>query len=294
MTKNKYFIHEKETAEILKAMRRISDGDYSVRLDSISPLSAEFNAMALKLESDRNEQSALISNTVHDLKSPITAAAGFIDGILDGTIPEEKRDHCLKIVSIELKRMSRLASCLSELSKIESGIRKFNFAPFDVAESARTVLISLEQRINEKKLDVEFITESDKAYASADPDAIHEVIYNIVDNAIKFSKECGLLSVSIKDGGEKLLISIYNEGEGIPPEDVAHVFDRFFRTEKSRDNDKTGSGLGMHIAKTVIDAHGESIYAESEYGQNCRFCFTLSKAYPRKEAFADAKAMVDQ
>jgi len=280
--------------ELKEAIRRITDGDYSVRLDGTSPLSDDFNAMASKLEAERRSQLELISNTAHDLKSPMTAAAGFIDGILDGTVPEEKWAYCLGIVSLEIKRMSRLASTMSELSKIESGARKFNFSAFDVAESARTVLISLEQRINEKKLDVEFITESDKAYASADPDAIHEVIYNIVDNAIKFSKECGLLSVSIKDGGEKLLISIYNEGEGIPPEDVAHVFDRFFRTEKSRDNDKTGSGLGMHIAKTVIDAHGESIYAESEYGQNCRFCFTLSKAYPRKEAFADAKAMVDQ
>jgi len=279
MTKNKYFIHEKETAEILKAMRRISDGDYSVRLDSISPLSAEFNAMALKLESDRNEQSALISNTVHDLKSPITAAAGFIDGILDGTIPEEKRDHCLKIVSIELKRMSRLASCLSELSKIESGIRKFNFAPFDVAESARTVLISLEQRINDKKLDIEFLSETDKMYAEADADAIHEVMYNIIENAIKFSKDGGLLSVSIKSNDQKLLISIYNEGDGISPEDIPHVFDRFFRTENSQRTDKSGSGLGMHIAKTVINAHGEQIQAESEYGKNCCFSFTLKKSF---------------
>ncbi len=281
----KYFISKKSTfsiSELKKAMERISVGDYSVRLGEKALLSKEFNAMALKLETERKDQSAFISNTVHDLKSPMTAAVGFIDGILDGTIPEEKREHCLNIVSHEIKRVSKLASGLSELSKAEAGMRKFNIIPFDVAESARMILISLERRINEKKLDIEFVAESDKMYANADADAIYEVMYNIVDNAIKFSKDGGLLSVSISTSDEKLLISIYNEGDGIRPEDLPYVFDRFYRTETSQKRDRSGSGLGMHIAKTIIDAHGESIYVESEYGKNCCFKFTLTKSDMRK------------
>ena len=265
-------------SELKKAMEHIASGDYSVRLNEDIPLSNEFNAMAESIEKLHSEQWEFFSDIAHDLKSPMTSISGFVDGMLDGAIPPEKHSHCLNIVSTEIKRLSRLATGISRLAKFEHNTKKPDLAVFDVAETARNILISFEQRINEKSLNVEFDTESDKMLAYADQDAIYEVIYNIIDNAVKFSKSSGKLSVSIKDSGEKLTVSIYNEGDGIKDTDIPNIFNRFYRTDKSVRSDRTGSGIGMHIVRSILDAHGESVTAESEYGKSCCFKFTLAKA----------------
>ena len=141
---------------------------------------------------------------------------------------------------------------------------------------ARVIIIGFEQKIEEKKLDVEFVCDSDKMFAYADRDAIYQILYNICDNAVKFSTQGAVYRVTITEKNKKLYVSVYNEGQGIREEELPYVFDRFYKSDKSRGLDKTGVGLGMYIAKTIIDAHEEEIFVKSEYGKYCEFTFTLS------------------
>ena len=149
--------------------------------------------------------------------------------------------------------------------------------PFDICELSRQIIISLEQRLNDKKLDVEFECDEDNMIAVADRDAIHQVLYNICDNGVKFSREGGKYIFKIKDADKKILVSVYNEGDGIPKEDLPYVFDRFYKSDKSRGLDKTGVGLGMYISRTIIEAHGENITVRSKQGEFCEFTITLRK-----------------
>ena len=178
-----------------------------------------------------------------------------------------------------MQRLSRLVTTLLDISRIQAGDRKFVMAPFDICEMGRQVLISCEQRIDKKKLEVEFDIDDDNMYVSGDHDAIYQIMYNICDNAIKFSFEGGLLRISIRYAeNKKVRVSVYNEGEGIPFEDQPYIFERFYKSDRSRGKDKTGVGLGMFIAKTIIKAHGEDIVLHSEPGKNCEFVFTLPRA----------------
>ena len=155
----------------------------------------------------------------------------------------------------------------------------FTMVPFDICEMARLILISFEQQIEDKSLEVEFACDEDRMQVYADHDAIYQIFYNICHNAVKFSRRGGLLRLRITAEKEKkLLISVYNEGEGIPAEDQIHVFERFYKSDKSRGLDRSGVGLGLYIAKTIITAHGEKIGVISEPGKNCEFYFTLQRA----------------
>ena len=176
-----------------------------------------------------------------------------------------------------MHRLSRLVSQLLDISRLESGDRKFNFVDFDVAEVSRIILLSFEQKIDEKRLDVEFYSEEDSMFANADKDAIYQIIYNLCHNAIKFSKEGGKFVINItRIPGKKIKISIFDEGQVISPDDAKHVFDRFYKTDKSRGLDKSGVGLGLYICKTIVDAHGEVISHE-HHEDGCEFWFTLKE-----------------
>lgn len=225
-----------------------------------------------------------IANVSHDLRTPMTTISGFIESILDGAIPQDKIPHYLGIISGEVKRLSRLVSSLLDITKIQAGERKFNMAPFDICEMAREIIISSEQRLEDKRLDVEFDADRDNMFVNADRDAIHQVLYNLCDNGIKFARESGKYAISIKEIGSKIEVSVFNEGEGITPEDVPFVFDRFYKSDRSRGLDKTGVGLGLYISRTIIEAHGERIKVESAHGEWCRFTFTLPKANQTKNA----------
>jgi len=219
----------------------------------------------------------------HDLRTPMTTISGFIDGILDGAIPPEKHNYYLEVIASEVRRLSRLVNKLLDITKIQAGERKFNMAPFDICEQAREIIISSEQRLEDKKLDVQFNADRDNMYVNADRDAIHQILYNLCDNGIKFAREGGVYEISIRESGNKVVVSVYNEGDGIPETDLPYVFDRFYKSDKSRGLDKTGVGLGLYIARTIIEAHKEKIWAESEYGKWCRFTFTLPKTSAPKE-----------
>jgi signal transduction histidine kinase len=266
------------------AAKQFARGDFEARVvvsgkDEIAELGAAFNSMAQSLEHLETMRNSFLANVSHDLRTPMTTISGFIDGINSGAIPPEKHSYYLNIISGEVHRLSRLVSQLLDISKLESGDRKFVPAPFDVCETARLILISFEQRIEEKRLDILFETDADSMIAYADKDSIHQVMYNLCENAIKFSREEGMLRISIKRGEKnKLVISVYNEGAGIPREDLPLVFDRFYKSDKSRGLDKNGVGLGLYIVKTIVEAQGESISVQSEPGEYCEFDFTLEES----------------
>jgi signal transduction histidine kinase len=246
--------------------------------DEVAELAVAFNNMADSLSRLEVMRNTFVANVSHDLRTPMTTISGFVDGIKDGVIPPEKQDYYLEIISNETKRLSRLVSTLLDISRMQAGERKFEMTTFDICEMAREILISFETRIEEKKLDVEFIADRDNMLVSADKDAIHQILYNICDNGIKFAYEKGKYIITIKQiSGKKISVSVFNEGMGIPSEDLPFVFDRFYKSDKSRGLDKTGVGLGLYIARTIIDAHEEQIFVRSEHEKNCEFVFTLAQ-----------------
>ena len=285
-----YFISGRVIAplrEISSAAKRFASGKFDTRVpvrgsDEVAELATAFNNMAESLDNYDTMRNTFMSDVSHDLRSPMTSISGFIDGILDGVIPPEKHEYYLKIVSAEIKRLSRLVASLLDLSRIQAGDRKFTMLPFDICEMGRQILISFEQQIDAKGLRVEFVCDQDCMIAMADYDAIYQTFYNICDNAVKFSCDGGVFRVSIgrltdKNQKNKLQVSVYNQGQGINEDDLPLVFERFYKGDKSRGLDRRGTGLGLYICKTIITAHGEEIGVTSIEGKDCQFSFTLTE-----------------
>ncbi|MBR3423492.1 MAG: HAMP domain-containing histidine kinase, partial [Clostridia bacterium] len=280
--------------EMSRAAKEYASGRFDARVtvkgnDEIAELGTAFNNMAASLSSNEEMRRLFLANVSHDLRTPMTTISGFIDGMLDGAIPEDQRDYYLGVVASETRRLSRLVSSLLSITQIQAGERKFVKKPFDVCETCREIIISSEQRINERDLSVSLDCKSDNMYVLADKDAVHQIIYNLVDNAIKYSTKGTEFVISIKEEDNKIQVSVFNYGEGISEDDLPHVFERFYKTDKSRGLDKSGSGLGLYIAKTICEAHGERIYAESKHGSWCKFTFTLEKCTKPRKKTADSR-----
>ncbi len=273
----------KPLREIGHAAKSFSRGKFDVRVkvrgkDELAELADSFNKMAIAIQSKDEMQKNFLSNVSHDLKTPMTTIAGFIDGILDGAIPPEKEEYYLNIIKNEVKRLSRLVTSLLDISRLQSGERKFEFKQFNLSELVRQTVLSFEHQLEQKRLDVEFDMDDYDMMAYGDKDAINQVVYNLCHNAIKFSNDGGKYEVSLKyEADDTIRFTMYNEGIGISSDDLPFVFDRFYKSDKSRGLDKTGTGLGLFIAKTIIDAHSGSIVANSEYGKWCEMSFTISR-----------------
>lgn len=281
-----YFVSERISRplkEMSYAAKSFAQGKFNVRVpvrgnDEVAELATAFNNMAGSLEKLEENRSTFMSNVSHDLRTPMTTISGFIDGILSGAIPKEKTDHYLEIVSAEIKRLARLVNSLLDITRLQSGERKFNMIDFDVCELARQVLISCESRIDGKKLDVSFECDDDNMSVVADKDSIHQIMYNLIDNAIKFSNDGGQLAIKLRENADKVVVTVRNTGKGISAEDIPHVFEQFYKSDRSRGLDKTGLGLGLYISKTIIDQHGEEMWVKSEENAWCEFSFTLQKS----------------
>lgn len=286
-----YFLTERSIIplrDMTAAAKKFSQGDFSTRItvsgrDEIAQLADSFNAMAQQLDKLEDTRRTFLVNVAHDLRTPMTTIGGFIDGIREGAIAADKQDYYLELISGEVKRLSRLVSQLLDVSRIEAGDRKFKFEDFDICEMGRMILISFESKLDEKKLDVEFDAESDNIYVNGDRDAIHQVFYNICHNAIKFSYEGAKYRIRINRMDKKVYVSVYNEGVGMPEEDLPHVFDRFYKSDKSRGLDKSGVGMGMYITKTIINAHGQDIWVKSVQNEYCEFVFTLTEGEKKRK-----------
>ena len=204
----------------------------------------------------------------------MTTIGGFIDGILDGTIPPEKQSHYLKIVSGEIQRLSRMVRSMLSIARIEAGELTITPVPVEITDIVTRIVFTFEQRIEEKNIEVRGL-DSDRHLVEADADLIHQVVYNLVDNAVKFVNQDGYLEFGYKNEGNMTLISVKNSGAGVAPEEIPKLFDRFYKSDKSRSLDKNGVGLGLSIVKTIVNLHNGDIFVRSEPGQYTEFVFSL-------------------
>ncbi len=260
------------------AAKEFARGNFAVRVPTDSPqddiknLSESFNNMADELEKTEERRREFIANISHELKTPMTTIGGYVDGMLDGVIPEEKRDIYLDVVSSEVKRLSRLVSQMLELSRMESGKElELVTQSFDLCEKTRLVILGLERKINDRKLDID--VDFDKPIVvTAEPDSITRVIYNLLDNAIKYSYEGTTIKISIKIKDKKARFAVTDTGNPISPEDKAQIFERFHKTDRSRKSD--GLGLGLYLVKNILMRHGEDVFCECD-GSLTTIHFTL-------------------
>ena len=274
----------KPLKEMAEAARKFGHGEFDVRVsgscercDEVGELATAFNAMADSLAKSEARRSEFVANISHELKTPMTTIAGFADGILDGTVPPEKQEAALKTISSETRRLSRLVRRMLDLSRLQSAEHVTAQEQFDVSEIMLRVLVSLEGKINSRHLDVDTQLPEEPVKVWGDPDAITQVCYNLLDNAIKFSAEGETLGIGVATKAGKAYISVRNVGETIPPEELPLVFDRFHKTDHSRSEDREGVGLGLYIVKTILDNHKENISVTSENGVT-EFTFTLTLA----------------
>ncbi len=273
----------KPLKEIKKAARHISSGEFRRRLDiksqdEIGELANSFNQMASSLQNLEELRRGFIANVSHELRTPMTSIRGFIEGILDGTITLDRQKYYLTIVRDETNRLNRLVNDLLDLAKIESGEMVINRRNFELNELIRRSVINFEHMIVEKGIQVDADFEEEKMFVYADPDAIERVIINLIHNAIKFTGQDGKLNITTRSQKDKIYVSVSDDGIGIDKEEIELIWDRFYKSDKSRGKDRSGTGLGLAIIKSIINEHNEEISVESELGKGTKFTFTIAKA----------------
>lgn len=261
------------------AAREFEQGDFSVRVpeendcDEIDELALAFNNMASSLEKLEELTRGFIGNVSHEFKTPMTTIGGFVDGMIDGTIPEDKHQKYLRIISEEVHRLSRMVMRMLDASKIQSGELLLSPTPFNFTEMASQIILSFEQKIEGKEVEVE-VEMDDKIMVLGDRDHVFRAVYNLVDNAVKFVDQGGSLRLYAKETNGYCEFSLINSGGGIPQNELPHIFDRFYKVDESRSRDRTGAGLGLYIVKNIINLHGGDISVSSSNGET-EFDFTL-------------------
>lgn len=266
--------------EMADAAQKIGRGDFDIQLpeyaeSEYNDLASAFNEMASSLKSYDTMRNSFIANVSHELRTPMTSIGGFVDGLLDNTIPKEEQKHYLKIISSEVHRLTRLVRSMLNLAKIEAGELKPNFSNFSVLDPIVDTLVTFEKRLEEKNIEVRGL-DTDKRYNLwADCDLIHQVVYNLLENAIKFVDPGGYISFHFEEVGYLTVIYIRNSGEGLSQEELSLVFDRFYKTDKSRGIDATGVGLGLNIVRSIIKLHGGKIQVRSVLNEYTEFMFSL-------------------
>ena len=208
----------------------------------------------------------------------MTTITGFVDGVLDGTIPPEKQRYYMKIVSDEVKRLSRLVRSMLDLSRIDAGELKLNRSRVNLTELVGNVLVSSEQRIEKKHLRITGMEDCEDYAILGDYDLMGQVLYNLLDNAIKFTNEGGEIQIHLSRNSGRIYCAIRNTGDGIPPEEMPQIFERFYKSDRSRSLDKNGMGLGLYIVKTVINLHQGEITVRSVAGEYTEFSFWVPAA----------------
>jgi signal transduction histidine kinase len=280
-----YFSARRQTRplrQMAACARSFERGDFTARADvesfqddEIHDLAQAFNGMAETLQRGEELRRGFIANVSHELKTPMTTISGYIGGVLDGTVPEEKRAETLLIVRDEVMRLSRLVESSAGLARLETGQLELHPRPFELAELALRILLGLEQRVEEKGLSVDLnVPGPEPLYVYADPDSITQVLTNLLDNAVKFSDPGGELRLSVRPQAGKVRVSVTNGGQTIPEGDLPHVFERFFKADRSRSHDKTGLGLGLFLVRKLLNAHDEDITVTCSEGRT-EFSFTL-------------------
>ena len=263
--------------------KRLAKGEVEKRVvvncnNEIGELAESFNMMAECLEKSDTKRREFISNVSHELRSPITSIKGFIGGILDGVIPRDRENYYLKIVYDEVDRLARLVNDLLDMSAMESG--KFNLAitEFDINQVISLCILNLEHKIQEKGLNVKATFHNNRAYVLGDRDRIIQVVTNIIENSIKYSNDDGEIKIDVYSKGEKVYVDIFNSGECIEEKELNKIWDRFYKSDKSRTN-KLSTGLGLPIVRSILSQHNEDIWVKNIEGKGVSFIFTLKKSH---------------
>lgn len=272
----------KPLEHINNGARRLAKGEVEKRVqvisnDEIGELAESFNIMAESIEKSDNITKEFISNVSHELRSPITSIKGFVGGIIDGVIPKDKENYYLNIVYDEVNRLARLVNDLLDISAMESG--KFNLvvSEFDINSVVKLCILNLEGKIQSKCLSLNAIFDENRYFVVADRDRIIQVLTNLLENAIKYSENNGDIRVNVYSKGERIYVSIFNSGENISREDINHIWDRFYKSDKSRTN-KISTGLGLSIVRLILSQHNEDVWVENIDGKGVKFIFTLMRA----------------
>lgn len=278
-----YLISAIPLRKLTKAAKEYSQGNYNYALilkglNDYKELGAAISYMSGELGKLDDYQKKFVANISHDFRSPLTSIKGFAEAIKDGTIPYEQQDKYLDIILFETERLNKLTSNLLELNRFETNAALLDISSFDINGIIKKTAASFERVCRDKKISINLVFSSKEAYVDADMDKIQQVLYNLIDNAIKFSHNNSNIRVSSEEKGDKIQISVKDYGIGIPRDSINKVWERFYKTDASRGKDKRGTGLGLSITREIIQAHNENIHVVSTEGVGSEFTFTLAKS----------------
>jgi len=266
--------------KITNAAKDYSEGNFDTKInirsnDEIGYLAGSFNYMATELSTLEEDQRKFIANVSHDFRSPLTSIKGYIEAIMDGTIPHEMQDKYLNIILFETERLNKLTQSMLELNKYGTKGSIMDITSFDINHTIKMVVQSFEGTCKQKKISFELILTGEESFVSADISKIQQVLYNLIDNAIKFSHPGSSITIETTEKNDKVFISVKDAGIGIPKDSIKKIWERFYKTDLSRGKDKKGTGLGLAIVKEIISAHNENINVISTEGVGTEFIFTL-------------------
>ena len=248
------------------------------REDELGYLSASLGYMAETIARAEDDQKKFIANVSHDFRSPLTSMRGFLEAMLDGTIPPDRYEHYLKVVLGETERLTKLTNGLLTLNNLNTGGILLQRTDFDINAVIRSVGASFEQTCRDRRIRIQLVLTGRILYVNADLEKIQQVLYNLVDNAIKFSRPDSEITIDTTEKGDTVFVSVRDNGIGIPKEDQSLIWDRFYKTDLSRGKDKKGTGLGLSIVREIIRAHNENINLVSTEGVGSTFTFTLRRS----------------
>lgn len=251
--------------------------------DEIGNLGMSLNYMAMKLNSLEEDQKKFIGNVSHDFRSPLTSIKGYIEAMKDGTIPLEMQEKYLDIVLFETNRLTKLTKSLLTLNAWDNKSNRLDLTEFNLYDMIKPIINSFEGKCEKKHITIDLILGSKDYYVCADRSKIEQVVYNLLDNAVKFSRNDSSVQLNIHDKNDKIFISVKDSGIGIPKDSISKIWERFYKTDLSRGKDKTGTGLGLSITKEIINAHDENINVISTEGVGTEFIFTLKKVKAPKQ-----------
>lgn len=275
--------------KITEAARQYAEGNfnYTVEIyeeDEIGQLSDTLNFMAQELRESDEYQKKFVANISHDFRSPLTSIKGYLEAILDGTIPPEMQEKYLNTVLMETERLNKLTSGLLALNSFDTKRNRLDITNFDINGVIKNTIASFEGQCRERRITIELLFDAKQQYVAADMGKIQQVMYNLLDNAIKFSPNGSVITIETTLRHEKVFISVKDEGIGIPKDSMKKIWERFYKTDASRGKDKRGTGLGLSIVKEIITSHGEHINAISTEGVGTEFIFTLPRVPESEDA----------
>ncbi len=277
-----YYVTVVPLRKIMRAATEYADANYDFKIvlkrqDEFKDLANSLTYMAKEISNLDEYQKKFIANISHDFRSPLTSIKGYAKAMEDGTIPYELKDKYLNIILFESERLEKLTTSLLELNNLSNKQVILDISSFDINQIIKKTAESFEGICKEKKITLKLSLFSLESFVDADQSKVQQVLYNLIDNGIKFSPINSDIHITTIERGDKVLISIKDSGTGIAKDDLKKVWDRFFKTDHSRGKDKTGTGLGLAIVKEIITAHDENINVISTAGVGSEFIFTLQR-----------------